>query len=195
MDAVREQVDWKTDKALQQFSAEMPELQQKLDAAPGYIVGTTDVLLLGPLGGGTSVAVLHDQRDNTHTYLDIHSVRMGLGIGARAERFVAVISDPAVIDQITRGKWLLRSNASSNVGNSDEQLGSANAGIELFTASESGVSAGASMDISQVRVNHRLTNTGLSQYNYPNRRSVLDSSGDDVPRYWNHPLPLSLIHI
>ncbi|MFT6636818.1 hypothetical protein [uncultured Alcanivorax sp.] len=189
VDAVREQVDWKTDKALQQFSAEMPELQQKLDAAPGYIVGTTDVLLLGPLGGGTSVAVLHDQRDNTHTYLDIHSVRMGLGIGARAERFVAVISDPAVIDQITRGKWLLRSNASSNVGNSDEQLGSANAGIELFTASESGVSAGASMDISQVRVNHRLTNTGLSQYNYPNRRSVLDSSGDDVPRYWNHPLP------
>ncbi|WP_156500874.1 hypothetical protein, partial [Alcanivorax sp. HI0044] len=162
VDAVRVQVDWKTDKALQQFSAEMPELQQKLDAAPGYIVGTTDVLLLGPLGGGTSVAVLHDQRDDTHTYLDIHSVRMGLGIGARAERFVAVISDPAVIDQITRGKWLLRSNASSNVGNSDEQLGSANAGIELFVSSETGVSAGASMDISQVRVNHRLTDTGLS---------------------------------
>lgn len=118
VDAVREQVDWKTDKALQQFSAEMPELQQKLDAAPGYIVGTTDVLLLGPLGSGSSVAVLHDQRDDTHTYLDIHSVRMGLGIGAREERFVAVISDPAVIDQIIRGKWLLRSNASSNVGNS-----------------------------------------------------------------------------
>lgn len=84
VDAVREQVDWKTDKALQQFSAEMPELQQKLDAAPGYIVGTTDVLLLGPLGGGTSVAVLHDQRDDTHTYLDIHSVRMGLVPGRSA---------------------------------------------------------------------------------------------------------------
>ena len=35
VDAVREQVDWKTDKALQQFSAEMPELQQ-LSAPPMF---------------------------------------------------------------------------------------------------------------------------------------------------------------
>ena len=190
VDAVREQVDWKTDQALARFIAEMPELQQRLDTAPGYIVGTTDILLLGPLGGGTSVAVLHDQRNRTQTYLDIHSVRMGLGIGARAERFVAVITDPAVINQIRRGKWLLQSNASSNVGGSDEQMRSDSAGIELFVSSETGVSAGASMDISQVRVNHRLTDTGLSQYNFPNRHSSHDTPRDDAPRYWNHPLPL-----
>ena len=190
VDAVRQQVDWKTDKALQQFSAEMPALQQKLDSAPAYIVGTTDVLFMGPLGGGTSVAVLHDQRDDTHTYLDIHSVRMGLGLGARAERFVAVITDPVVIEQIMDGKWLLQSNAASNVGDSDEQMRSGNAGIELFVSSEAGVSAGASMDISQVRVNHRLSDTGLSQYNFPNRHTSYDTLSDDAPRYWNHPLPL-----
>lgn len=189
-DGVREQVDWKTDQALQTFLSDRPDLEQTLSAAPGYIVGTTDILLLGIVGGGTSVAVLQDQRDDTRIYLDIHSLSMGLGLGARAERFLAIIHDPVVIDEILAGKWLLQSAASSNVGDSDGQIRSDSAGVELLVSTESGVSAGASMDLSQIRVNHRLTDTGLSQYNYPNRYSGHDASSEDAPRYWNRALPL-----
>ncbi len=188
LDQVRAQVDWKTGDALSRFVQEVPALDQEIEEAAGYLVGTTDVLLLGPLGGSNAVAVLHDNRDQSRLYLDVHSLRMGFGLGAKGGRFLAVIHAPELIDQLHHGKWLVEPNASSNVGGESGMLRYRNDDVALYVSSDSGVSAGAGMKVSQVKVNHRLSNTALSRYNFPSRNSAHRPDGD-APRYWAHTLP------
>lgn len=185
---VREQVDWKTREALDQFLKDVPGLEQELEQSVGYVVGTSDVLLLGPLGGSNAVAVLHDNREQSRLYLDVHSLRMGFGLGAKGGRFLAVIHDPDLLAQLRHGKWLIEPDASSNVGAQNGALRYRNDELALFVSSDSGVSAGAGMKVSQVSVNQRLSNTAQSSYNFPSKNSA-HTQNQQAPRYWGHTLP------
>ncbi|UTF61194.1 hypothetical protein [Gilvimarinus sp. DA14] len=188
--AVRAEVKARTDAALAEFIAENPGLEAELAAAPGYLVGTGDTLLLGPLGSGGAIAVLRDQRRSSDTYLDISSLGLGVGLGSRGGRFLAVINSTQLLDSLQRGRWLLNSEASSNIGEQGGSVALHSDQYVLYSRGESGAAIGAGLNLSHIEVNKRLTDTGLSESTVPGRtRAYAAGQGDNAPRRWPYALP------
>ena len=190
VDEIRENIDWKVQDALNAFLDDYPDLEKKLESVPGYVVGTNDVLLLGALGSGSAVAVLFDQRDQSRTYLDINSLGMGVGLGARGGRFLILLKSEAAVDKAAKGRWLLNPSMASNVGESRGALPVETDALTVYVGSESGVSAGAGVSLTKIKVNRQLTDTGVASFNVPNRNSAYRHSQDETaPRRWNRTLP------
>ncbi|MCP8899052.1 hypothetical protein [Gilvimarinus xylanilyticus] len=188
---LRQQMDQKARAALDSFLREEPDLAAQLDRAPGYLVGTGDTLLLGPLGRAKAVAVLVDQRDQSTTYLNITSLGLGMGLGARDGRFLAVIKSPQTLDSLRRGRWQVNPTASSTLGEQGPDYLLHTNEYDLYLRSESGAAIGAGLSLAHIQVNSRLTDTGLARSTIPGRDpAYAGEQGDAAPRQWPYVLPL-----
>lgn len=190
-EGVRSQIKARADAALAAFIADNPNLQVDLAAAPGYLVGTGDTLLLGPVGSGAAVAVLHDQRLGNDTYLDISSFGLGAGLGSRGGRFLAVIKSPELLEGLQKGRWLVNSEAGTNIGEQGGRLAVHVHDYDLYIHGVSGAALGVGLHLAHIKVNDRLTDTGLSDSTVPGRAPAFaEGQGDAAPRRWPYALPL-----
>lgn len=104
VDAQRADVRAMRDESLAQAYAKWPELQQKIQTAPGYAVmnnGITKILIVGwARGYGITM-----DKAGKETFVDDFVVAVGPGIELASSRGVFVFNDPAALEAFKSGQW------------------------------------------------------------------------------------------
>lgn len=75
---IRDEVNQTAETTIAQMVANDPEIQKSLDSAVGYAVASVSATKIPVLGGGYGLALLHDNENNTRTYINISRFDLGL---------------------------------------------------------------------------------------------------------------------
>lgn len=189
-DVLRQRVDTRAEEALQAFLNDDPSVREKIEAAAGYLVGGRDMLLVGVLGKTSGVGVLHDNRDNTKTYLDISSAALGVGVGSSDVQFLAIINSREALNKLQKGTWTINPGARLGAGSVSQSAQLSTENVELHTRGKSGALVGAELEVVHVEVNTNLTDTGLATFGIPGINSERGyDQNNPAPRKWQYPLP------
>lgn len=188
----RAQLDQSSNEMVALFIEQIPELQSAIDRSAGYFVTQVSAANVAVLGGGQGTGVLHDNHNNSRSYLDVRRFDLGAGLGVRYYQVLILIEDQEHLDEFRTGK-VFRSIA-ADVAASSTGIASSSSpgdGYKMYVLSESGASLAASARLIKISVNRDLTDTGLSEISIPNIGFGIDDGRGDEPerRWWDHKMP------
>jgi len=188
---IREEVNQTAERTIAQIAANDPEIQNLLDNAVGYAVASVSTTKIPVLGGGYGLALLHDNENNTRTYINISRFDLGAGIGAGKFRVLIIFNNHEVMEKFRAGAWHSAVGAETTVGSqTTSQVATGDKGYSLHFASDTGASISATARLVKTSINEDLTDTGISEVSFPN--TGFDSMGEQsegAPRTWDHKLP------
>jgi len=137
-------------KALADLYRQRPELEKKVESAPGYGVfsniGTNIIFVT--TGNGYGVVV--DNETGERTYMKMAEVGVGIGLGVKDFRAVFVFNNPRTLQNFIYSGWEFGAEAeatakSGEKGGAADTAGSIGSGIEVYQLTESGVALQANV--------------------------------------------------
>jgi hypothetical protein len=187
---VRSEINALAVESLADFVAHDPSLQEEIDQSAGYFVGSGETSLLILASSVDSVGVLYDRGQQTRTYLNIDEFGVGAGLGSADFELLLIIKSNETLQQMKKGKWIPSADVFSMAGESENLSKWVGDDMSVYIRSESGAAAGANLRLARVSVNPDLTDTGISDYNFPNHPGPKGIPKDeDAPRVWPYKLP------
>ena len=188
----RQKLARSTEGILERMGERYPELETELADAAGFFAGQLSGANLVIAGGGTGLGELHDNRDNSITYMDIRRLDLGPGVSASRSAVLIVFHEGERLDEFRRGRLIPTINAESNIGDSGagRAASSRSDSLSWYYLAEKGAGAVLTTRVVKPRVNEDLTDTGLSEVRVPN--TGFDNRGEQTekaPRRWDRPLP------
>lgn len=187
---IRDEVDKTADTTIEQLVAKDPSIQESLDQATGYAVASVSATKIPIVGGGYGLALLHDLESNTRTYINVTRFDLGAGVGAGKFRVLIILNSRAALEKFRDGSWQSVISAESAVGSQNSRVMSGTDEYSLHYLTDSGASLAASARLIKTSINEDLTNTGVSEVNFPNSGFISsDEQGESAPRIWDHKLP------
>lgn len=189
-DKVRREIDAHSEEVLQAFIKADPSLRAKVTASEGYVIYYGEEVNLGVVGKASSVGILHDNREDTNTYLNIDTYHLGVAAGSTVNQVLAIVRTRSALEALQKGKWYFGSKSAVAVGDSSSSATSNPEDIDVYVQTASGVTASATLNWTRVKVNANLTDTGVSTFGIANiGMSGTGGQGEKAPRVWQHALP------
>lgn len=188
---IRNEVNQVAETTITQMIAADPAIQVSLNQSIGYAVASVSATKIPVLGGGYGLALLFDKENDTRTYINITRFDLGAGIGAGKFRVLVIFEDRELMEKFRDGAWHSAIGAESAMGTQGaSNVANAGDGYSVHYASDAGVTLAATARLVKTSVNEDLTDTGLSEVNFPNTgfKSV-GEQGEDAPRVWEHKFP------
>jgi lipid-binding SYLF domain-containing protein len=136
--AVREQ----SAEMLAQLYREKPELEARLEAAPGYATFNTTNVNLFLLASGNGYGVLKDNRSGKETFMRVASLGAGVGAGVKDFRAIFVFHDADVMRRFVEDGWQFGVQADAAAKAGDKGAAAAEGGA-VDRSGSGGVSSGA----------------------------------------------------
>lgn len=138
------------DEALIDLYRERPEVESKIEAAPGYGVFSNIGTQLLVLGTGHGFGVVVDNETSDKTFMRMGQLGLGLGIGVQDFRAVFVFHDPEVLARFVDQGWEFSGEAdaaakSGDKGGAVSGAGSFEEAIEVYQFTKAGLALEASI--------------------------------------------------
>jgi hypothetical protein len=188
---IRDEVNQIAKTTIEQLVVEDPAIQTELDNAIGYAVASVSATKIPIVGGGYGLAFLHDQENNTSTYINVTRLDLGAGIGVGRFRVLVIFEDRSVMEKFRDGSWQSVIGAESGLGSQKSgRVTTGGDGYTLHFVSDSGLALAATARLIKSSINEDLTDTGVSDVSFPNTGfASTDEQGETAPRVWDHKLP------
>ncbi|MEH6551340.1 MAG: hypothetical protein V7711_05290 [Pseudomonadales bacterium] len=191
-DAARNIIDQTANDTIAELTAKNQGFKQELDQAAGYFSGQMSGATVAVLGGGYGLGVIHDNVDQTKTYMSIKRWDVGAGLGAGKFRVFVLINDQDDLESFKQGKWQSAIGADSVAGSSGSSTayrGSSDK-LQVYTLSDKGAMLSTTARLLNLSVNQDLTDTGVSDVSIPNKGfNKGQQNTKHAPRQWNRALP------
>ena len=135
-----------TQKSLDKFYKADPKLQSAVASAPGYAVFTTYGISF-IVGGAGGKGVVHDNKTNTDTFMDMAQASAGAQIGAAQSDTLIIFKTPEAMQQFVDKGWVAGGGAVAQAGAKGESAGPAAgenviADAKYYTLTTTGLQAG-----------------------------------------------------
>lgn len=137
------------DQAIGDIAQNQPSVKQRIERASGYAVfSNANVnLIFASFSGG--YGVVHNNADNSNTYMRAGEAGIGLGIGVKDIRVLMVFKTPTALDRFVESGWLFGAQADATAKATDKG-GDAAAqivadDIEIYQVTEAGLALQATI--------------------------------------------------
>lgn len=135
-----------TQQALQKFYKAEPKLQSDVSSAPGYAVFTTYGLSF-IVGGAGGSGLVHNNRTNTDTFMDMAQASAGLQAGAAQTDVLIIFNTPQAMQTFIDKGWDAGAGGVAQAGAKGESHGPGTgenviADARYYTLTPNGLQAG-----------------------------------------------------
>jgi lipid-binding SYLF domain-containing protein len=135
-----------TQKSLDKFYKAEPTLQSAVASAPGYAVFTTYGLSF-IVGGAGGAGLVHNNKTNADTFMDMAQASAGLQIGAAQTDTLIIFKTPEAMQTFVDKGWVAGGGAVAQAGAKGESVGPAAgenviADAKYYTLTPNGLQAG-----------------------------------------------------
>jgi lipid-binding SYLF domain-containing protein len=144
--AKQAEINKATTASLIKFYAAKPELKDAVANAPGYAVFTTYgfSFIFGGTGGK---GLVHDNKKNTNTYMEMASGSVGAQIGAAENDVLMIFKNVATMNDFINKGWTADGGATAAAGAGGKSVGggqgaNAMANATTYTLTKTGLEAG-----------------------------------------------------
>ncbi len=186
---LRAELETSEAELLERFIQRTPELADRLDTAPGYVLAGLNRELFAAVGNVDGLAVVVDKRDGSRTFLNIRVYDVGVGLGSVDVRLLGIPDSEEALDDLKSGFWSGRLSAASMAGSSTGYAASRIRDTSLYALGDAGALVGASAGLVKARLNEDLTDVGISETRFPTL-TFDEDDGDTIPaRTWSRALP------
>lgn len=183
--SIQQQLKVKNSLALEQLTEQNPQVSMALANAYGYMFCDIEQLMLVALGGQSGVCILTE--NNQHTFLDLSTLNIGIGIGSTHQQILVLFKTQQALDSIKQGHFSLDVQHVSSFGTQDNPATSNFAqAIELYTFNQQGAAAALSLAVVNVDINQQLNTADFASINIPNK----SASNKPNSTVWPYKLPL-----
>ena len=138
-----------TTAALEKFYKAKPELKGEVGKAPGYAVFTTYGISF-IFGGAGGKGVVHDNKTQRNTYMEMASGSVGAQIGASESDVLMIFKTVAAMDDFVNKGWAAEGGATVGAGAAGKTAGggmgsSATNTMQSYTLTKNGLEAGVAI--------------------------------------------------
>lgn len=137
------------DRAISDIAQSQPSVKDRIKRASGYAVfSNANVnLIFASFSGG--YGVVHNNLDNSDTYMRSGEAGIGLGLGAKDLRVLMIFKTPTALDRFVESGWLFGAQADATAKATDKG-GEAAAqvvadDIEIYQVTEAGLALQATI--------------------------------------------------
>lgn len=155
-DKAKKQAEIRTaaNQALQRFYKAAPKLQGEVAKAPGYAVFTTYGLSF-LLGGAGGKGLVHDNKTNQDTFMDMAQASAGLQLGASETQHLIVFKTHAAMQNFVDKGWEFGAGGGASAGTGKQSVGGGAgenviAGALFYTITKTGFEAGGAVSGTKV---------------------------------------------
>jgi lipid-binding SYLF domain-containing protein len=135
-----------THQSLERFYKADPNLKSEVANAPGYGIFTTYGLSF-IVGGAGGKGIVHDNRTNTDTFMDVAQASAGLQVGAAQTDTLIVFKSEQAMQKFVNEGWTAGAGGVAQAGAKGESVGAgkgetAIADAKYYTLTPNGLQAG-----------------------------------------------------
>lgn len=147
--AKQAEIDKAAQATLAKFYAAKPELKAAVSKAPGYAVFTTYGISF-IFGGAGGKGVVHNNKTNKNTYMEMASGSVGAQIGASENDVLMVFKDEATMNDFINKGWTASGGATAGAGAGGKTVGGgvgsdAMDKTDSYTLTKTGLKAGVAI--------------------------------------------------
>ena len=147
--AKQAEINKATAAALNKFYAAKPELKTAVSKAPGYAVFTTYGISF-IFGGAGGKGVVHNNKTNNNTYMEMASGSVGAQIGASESDVLFIFKTEAAMNEFVNTGWTAGGGATAAAGAGGKSTGGGVGGnpsdtVDSFTMTKTGLEAGVAI--------------------------------------------------
>ena len=142
-------------EALSQLYELNPGTRAEISAAPGYAVleGIKTQILITTTANGYGIA--HDNQTGADTYMSAFSAGAGFGAGIKGFRVIVVFQDRETMNEFVNEGWVFGASGTADAksdtgGGTVSDAMSFGEGMKVYTFTDTGLMAGASLDGAKV---------------------------------------------
>jgi lipid-binding SYLF domain-containing protein len=147
--AKQAEVNKATAAALNKFYAAKPELKTAVSKAPGYAVFTTYGISF-IFGGAGGKGLVHNNKTNKNTYMEMASGSVGAQIGASESDVLFIFKNDAAMNEFVNSGWTADGGATAAAGAGGKSAGGGVGGntmdtVDSYTLTKNGLQAGVAI--------------------------------------------------
>ena len=137
-------------EAIAQLYQLEPGVRSEIAAAPGYAVFEAVQAQFLITSTGNAYGIVHDNQTGMDTYMSAFSAGAGFGAGVKGFRAIVVFEDRATMNRFVDKGWVFGASGTADAKSGD-QGGSASTamsfgdGMKVYTFTDTGLMAGASL--------------------------------------------------
>lgn len=157
----RDYVEHMVQTTMAEVEATEPQIAARAKSSPGYGI-FSNVGVAWIFGGGAGgYGMVVDNRTGEKTYMRVMQGSLGLGVGLKEYKVVAIFNDPETLDEFVTEGWDLGGEATAAVrvaetGGEFDMRESIKPGIELYQFTDRGLYARAAVQLGKTYPDRRL---------------------------------------
>jgi lipid-binding SYLF domain-containing protein len=136
-------------KTLSQLYAQKPDTEAQIKNAEGYAVFSNANVNLLFVSAGTGYGIVNNNKEDSHTYMNMAEGGVGLGLGVKDYRIIIVFHSQQAITNFVENGWTFGGNADAAAKAADKgksvQTEAYYGDLTVYTLTESGLALQATI--------------------------------------------------